>query len=102
MDALPAALAPLGAWPQWVTWYAWPKPDGSGKLDKLPCDWRTGAPCGAHDPANWTTADVALAIGPTLNKGYGSGAGFVFTESDPFFFLDIDGALDANGEWSPL
>ena len=61
MQALPAALAPLGARAQWVTWYAWPHPVKPGKFDKIPCDWRTGAPCNAHDPANWTDAATALA-----------------------------------------
>ena len=31
----------------------------------------------------------------------GSGIGFVFTDNDPFFFLDIDKAFK-NGEWSLL
>ena len=102
MDALPAALAPLGAWEQFVTWYAWPRVGHPGKLDKIPCDWRTGAPCNAQDPANWTTAANTLAMAPAHNRGYGSGAGFVFTERDPFFFLDADEALGADGKWSPI
>lgn len=102
MQALPAALAPLGAWEQFVTWYALPHPTKPGKFDKVPCDWRTGHECSAHNPANWTTAAAALSMAPTYDKGYGSGAGFVFTHGDPFFFLDIDGALEADGQWSAL
>lgn len=32
----------------------------------------------------------------------GSNVGFVFTSFDPFFFLDIDNALSADGRWSDL
>lgn len=101
MEALTGAFAALAAREQFVTWYAVPKSDGSGKYDKIPCHWQTGAPCDAHDPRNWTSATNAL-VGATLaDKSYGAGAGFVFTAADPFFFLDIDGALRA-GQWSPL
>lgn len=102
MQALPAPLAALGRREQFVTWYARPKPDKPGKYDKIPCDWRTGEPCDAHNPDNWTSAAVALCIAPTHDRGHGSGAGFVFTADDPFFFLDIDNCLEADGQWSAL
>ncbi len=102
MQALPAPLAPMAAREQFVTWYARPKPDKPGKYDKIPCDWRTGQPCDAHNPDNWCSAAVALCIAPTHDQGHGSGAGFVFTADDPFFFLDIDNALQPDGQWSPL
>lgn len=102
MQALPAPLVPMAARGQFVTWYARPKPDKPGKFDKIPCDWRTGEPCDAHNPANWTSAACALVMAPTYDRGHGSGAGFVFTATDPFFFLDIDNALQPDGAWSPL
>lgn len=92
---------PLGAWPQFVTWFAVPIPDKPGKLNKFPCDWRTGAVIDAHDARYWTTADVALANASRWDRGHGSGAGFVFTEADPFFFLDADKAY-RDGVWSPV
>lgn len=98
MQELPAPLAALAAYPQFVTYRLVPsaKP---GKMDKLPCDWRTGRVASAHDPANRTTfANAAAAVA----AGRGEGVGFVFTPGDPFFFLDIDGALQADGQWSPL
>jgi primase-polymerase (primpol)-like protein len=100
MDALPAALAPLGAWGQFVAWFAWPSEKNPAKLDKLPCNARTGAMCSAHDPAAWGDFATAAATAKRINAGHGSGVGFVFTEADPFFFLDIDEALGPNG-WSP-
>ena len=102
MQALPGALAPLALREQFVTWYAQPRSGHPGKFDKIPCSWATGVPCDAQDPANWTSAACALAMAPTYDRGCGSGAGFVFTAADPFFFLDIDGALQADGTWSPV
>lgn len=102
MITLPPALAALGAWPQFVCWFAQPKPGNPGKLDKFPCDWRTGAVVGINDRDAWTTPDNALAVHSAYDRGWGSGAGFVFTADDPFFFADIDGAAQADGTWSPL
>ena len=101
MYTLPEPLAPLAAWNQFVCWFATPDPKRPGKMTKLPVHWGTGAVVDSNDPANWTNADNALAMAKRWDRGYGSGAGFVFTEQDPFFFLDIDGAL-VNGQWSAL
>lgn len=103
MLSLPPALAPLGAWPQFVCWRAEPNPNKPGKFSKFPIDWRTGHKIDAHDPQYWTTADLALAMAPQWDVGYGSGAGFVFTAADPFFFHDIDNHYDrTSGQWSVL
>lgn len=98
MLELPAPLAPLAAFPQFVTYRLVPsiKP---GKMDKLPCDWRTGKVVTAHDAANRCHFHEAAAA---VAAGRGHGVGFVFTADDPFWFLDIDGALQANGQWSPI
>lgn len=101
MLTLPPALAPLAAWPQFVCWRAEPDPQKPGKFKKFPLDWRTGEKIDAHDPTRWTTADMALLMAPQWDRGHGFGAGFVFTETDPFFFHDIDGHY-ADGAWSPL
>lgn len=98
MQVLPPALAALGAYRQFVTYRLVPsvKP---GKMDKLPCDARTGEVKNAHDPRAWGTFDEARAC---VALGVADGIGFVFTAADPFFFLDMDGALQPDGQWSPL
>lgn len=103
MQSLPAALLPLGAWPQFITWVAAPNANKPGKLQKFPSSWMTGDIVDAHATAFWTSALTAIAMAPTQNRGYGSGAGFVFTDADPYFFLDIDGAYDpVTGQWSAV
>lgn len=101
MHALPPALAALAAWPQFICWYAEPKPEDPAKFNKFPTDWRTGRKVGANERDAWTDWQTASAAAPAWDRGHGSGVGFVFTAQDPFFFADIDGALHG-GEWSPL
>lgn len=95
---LAPALAPMAAFRQFILCKLAP---GSrpGKLTKLPCDWRTGAVANAHDDAvqtDWITAFAAAE-----QRGDGWGVGFVLTERDPFWFLDIDECLTPTG-WSEL
>lgn len=96
--SLPTALAPFQAYRQFIVYRA--DPTDSGKLAKKPVDWRTGALSDAHDPSVWLSFDeageAARKLGPT------HGVGFVFTERDPFWFLDIDNCLLPSREWSPL
>lgn len=106
MHALPEAFAPMAAREQFVTWYATPHPTKPGKFDKIPTRWWAPAlddtsQGNAHNPRNWTSAAQALAAAPSHDRGWGSGIGFVFTADDPFYFLDIDGAL-VDGAWSSL
>lgn len=91
---LPVALQPLNAYRQFITYITRPS-SRPGKVDKIPTDWRTGNPANAHDPAIWTDYDTAFACS-------GGQVGFVFTDQDPFWFLDIDECLLPNNTWSPL
>lgn len=96
MLSLPPALAAFAAWRQFIVWQlvpALPKPD------KVPLDWRTRRAANPHDPDVWLSADEALSIAAQWGQGYG--VGFVFTEADPFWFLDVDHALH-DGQWSPV
>lgn len=100
MLALPAALAPLSAYRQFIVYTVSPSPTRPGKTDKFPCDFRTGRVVGAHDPAVWTDAPTAIAAAATLGPAYG--VGFVLTDHDPFFCLDVDGAYDPATGWSAV
>jgi hypothetical protein len=84
---------------QFIIYKTVPSASRPGKMDKLPCDYRTGQMCNAHDPANWT--DYATAKAAATARCEGWGVGFVFTENDPFWFLDIDGCL-IDGQWSAV
>jgi hypothetical protein len=88
----------LAAYPQFVIYQVVPSKTRPGKTDKMPINPQTGAMVSAHESANWLTAMQAAKLHA---DGVGHGIGFVFTEHDPFFFLDIDGAL-IDGQWSPL
>lgn len=105
MHVLPPALMPLAAFNQFIVYKLIPKKDKPGKTDKFPIDHRTGQMFakGANwqqDPAAWTSADNAIAIAMALGSDHG--VGFFFTANDPFWFIDIDGCLMPNGEWSPV
>lgn len=98
MQTLPPALAPLGAYKQFLCYVLTPSQSRPGKMDKLPMSPYTGQVCSAHDPQQWTTAEHACATASAWGAGYG--VAFVFTEQDPFFFVDIDGCFDGVA-WSP-
>jgi len=97
MMYLPEALKPLAAYKQFTVYKLIPRPDG--KTDKLPCDFRTGKACSWTDPAFWTNSETAIRA--ALNFGENFGVGFVLTETDPFFLLDIDNCV-VNGDWSDI
>lgn len=101
MRELPAPLAPLGGYRQFIVYQAQPSALRPGKTDKFPCDFRTGRVISAHDAAYWTDASTAIAAAATFGQAYG--IGFVFTESDPFWVVDIDDCLMPDGSgWSPI
>lgn len=98
MQQLPEALQPLAAYKQFILWTT---ADRSGKLVKLPVDWRTAKVADAHDPGAWM--DAATAVDTARAYGDNYGVGFVFTPNDPFFFVDLDKCLNAdNATWSPV
>lgn len=99
MRELPSALAPMGAYRQFIVYMVQPSRTRPGKTDKFPCDFRTGVVVGAHDPQYWTDAQTAIAA--AVNFGAVYGVGFVFTEVDPFWFLDVDNCLLPDNTWSP-
>lgn len=95
---LAPALAPLAAWPQFICYRLVPKPDG--KTDKLPMCPRGGM-ASTTDPTTWGTHHEAFTAWQAAPSEF-HGIGFVFTERDPFYFLDIDGAYSPAAGWSLL
>jgi hypothetical protein len=94
-----SALAAMAAYRQFIVYRTVSSASRPGKTDKFPCDYRTGEVISAHDSNHWT--DAATAEATAASWGAGWGVGFVFTASDPFFFVDIDNCLTPEG-WSPL
>lgn len=96
----PIYPAAFGAYRQFVLYKQVPQPDG--KIKKIPISPITlqafdSSTNWQDDPAQWTDGPNATALAQMLGHPYG--VGFLFTEQDPFFFVDIDGAL-IDGAWS--
>jgi len=96
MEHLPEALFSLKSYNQFIVYKII---QGKGKKIKQPADFRTGIVHDAHDPSIWVNADTAVNAAVNLGDGYG--VGFVLTDNDPFFLLDIDACL-IDGRWSQL
>ena len=93
---IPAALAAMAAYPQWILWK--PVKLADGKVNKLPVNPLTLEMASSTDSSTWCDAEIAYAAA-VANPGLG--VGFVFTSDDPFIFVDIDHCLDG-GAWSPF
>ena len=76
--------------PQFMNWVpVWNQE--KQKWEKFPC-LPDGTVTDAHNSANWMTYEAAQATGRDV--------AFVFTENDPYFFLDLDDCADDEGNWS--
>jgi len=95
---LSTTMAPLARYPRWINWRFDADARRPDKPRKVPISPRTGYGCKPNDPANWCTYEEALAAAQARQHGLG----FVFQEGDGLWFLDIDGALQPDGTWSPL
>ena len=93
MQFLPRALTGLGSYKQFIICRL---ADRKGKITKLPIDHRTMKAGDPTDPSIWLSFEEASSTVQLLGDPYR--LGFVFTRLDPFFFYDIDGCIDANGE----
>ena len=90
-------MTPLLKTPQWILVLLVKLP--TGKTDKIPCDFRTFTPgINAHDPQFWTDHTTATALAARMGPEFTTG--FVLTENDPFFCLDIDNCALPDGSWS--
>lgn len=97
MDLLPQAFYTLNTYKQFIVYVV---VDAHPKKIKKPANHMTGAVCDAHDSSVWTDAETAIAAAKRLGSSYG--VGFVFTENDPFFFLDMDSCYTPEDGWSEL
>jgi primase-polymerase (primpol)-like protein len=79
---IPAELRSLA---QWVNW-RYETREGQDKPTKIPLNPVDGKQASVINPLTWNTFDRAVASVPLCN-----GIGFVFTKSDPFCGVDIDG-----------
>jgi len=85
-----SGLDALKQYNQWLSYRLVPK--ANGKTDKIPTDPCTGRNCDAHDSTLWQSYEQVRATGqPTA---------FVFADTDPFFFLDIDECMGVDGQWN--
>lgn len=70
---------------QWVCWRY--EDVGARKATKVPYSPISGKHADVNKPDTWGTFEEAFN---TLNVGSYSGLGFVFTEDDPYTFIDLD------------
>lgn len=94
---LPQPLAPLAALRQFVAWRLEWNAERS-KWDKIPYSPVHGRRASSTNPADWGSFEQADQHARTAQM---QGVGFVLSASDPYFFLDIDGALQG-GQWSQV
>jgi hypothetical protein len=71
--------------PQWVCWRF--EDRGGEKPTKVPYNPRNNHQASVIDPNHWATFDEACKA---VQAGWFDGIGFVFTDNDPFAFVDLD------------
>lgn len=79
----------LRALDQWLAYRAVPKPNG--KINKKPIDAKTRRDGSSTERATWSTYDLAAKRSPV-------GAGFVLTNEDPYFAIDLDDCVDPKSD----
>ena len=100
MDFLSPAFSALSLFDQFIIYTNVPSKTRVGKTDKFPINYRTGNIVNAHDPEIWLDAQTAIN---EAKRRSNHGVGFVITDKDPFWFLDIDDCLNPDGlNWSPV
>jgi hypothetical protein len=81
-----------------MLWTLVPSKRKVGKMDKVPVSPVTLSVHSAHDPAHWVDAATACALATQCGPTYG--VAFVFTPTDPFFFVDLDNHRTETGDWT--
>jgi primase-polymerase (primpol)-like protein len=84
----------LGSYTQWVAWKNQACHSGNGKCKKIPVNTKTGGNASISKPDTWGTFEETSEY-YAWNKEDGlDGIGFVFTEDDPFYGVDLDNCRD--------
>ena len=100
MTKLPEALLPLTAFKQFLVYRVSPSKSRPGKTDKKPVNCQTGVVDNAHNPDIWVDSPTAIAVATALGPNHG--VGFVLTDSDPFFMVDVDDCTNPDGSWNSV
>lgn len=96
--AVNGGLLSLTLYAQWVVWRPTP-PDSAGeRWKKTLLSARNGKAASSTDPKTWSDYQTAIDYAEL----HGLGVGFVFTNEDPFFFVDIDDCYTPDIGWSPI
>ena len=82
---------------QFVVYRVVPSTTRPGKTDKVPIAPSGRVTIDAHLPAHWMTREAATAAAVRLGQGHG--VGFVITEADDYWFMDLD-ECRAGDAWS--
>src|SRR5580692_3363431 len=69
--------------PQWICWKF--EDIGAKKPTKVPYNPLTGKHADVNDKDTWITFEQAF-----INVDKYSGLGFIFSDLDPYFFIDLD------------
>ena len=96
---LSESLRPLEQYKQFILYKLVPSKSRPGKKDKIPVDPANMHYTDAHDPTIWDSYDAIKIYANALGEEYG--VGFVFTDQDPFYFLDVDNCYQKD-DWSEL
>ena len=98
--AVQGGLSSLTLYNQWVAWRPTaPHTDGNptDRWKKLLINPHTGEAASSTDIATQSDYQTAYNYAATHNLG----VGFVFSEADPFFFVDVDDCYSSESGWSP-
>lgn len=106
MQQLPAALKGLARYERFLICKLRPRKDSKGnvvpnKMDKIPLNPSNLRPHDPSDPAVWLSAQAAIDMYNQMGEPDRYVVGFWFSNLDPFFFLDIDGAYSEDG-WNDI
>src|SRR5438874_7831554 len=88
-------LSELTPYPQFVVWKYTVE---QGKLRKRPFNPRRHLPAKTNDSTTWARVEPPLKA---LATGRYNGIGFVFSETDPFTGIDLDGCVAKDGTFVP-